>query len=113
MINSEGQVRSSYRQTEEEEDGLKVYDIYRGRTVNGRDRDVEYGGKVECKRSFCLCSYLVVKHQLWPSVGRRILAQQRPGVGVYVIAVKIALQRLAVPDTGVQVTAQRVDLSPL
>lgn len=38
MINSEGQVRSSYRQTEEEEDGLKVYDIYRGRTVNGRDK---------------------------------------------------------------------------
>lgn len=30
MIDSEGQGRSSYLQTEKEEDGLQVEDIYRG-----------------------------------------------------------------------------------
>lgn len=58
-------------------------------------------------------SYLVVKHQLGTPVSGRVLAEQRPGVGVNVVPVEVALQRLAVPDAGVQVAAQRVDLTPL
>lgn len=55
----------------------------------------------------------MVKHQLGPSVRRRVLAEERPGVGRDVVAVEVALQGLAVPDAGVQVAAQRVDLPPL
>lgn len=55
----------------------------------------------------------MVKHQLWPAICRRVLAEQRPGVGVDVVAVEVALQRLAVPDAGVQVPAKCVDLTPL
>lgn len=59
------------------------------------------------------CSYLVVEHQLRPPVGRRVLAEQRPRVGVNVVTVEVALQGLAVAHAGVQVAAQRVDLPPL
>jgi len=55
----------------------------------------------------------VVEHQLGPAVSRRVLAEQRPGVGVDVVAVEVALQGLAVPDAGVQVAAERVDLPSL
>lgn len=55
----------------------------------------------------------MVEHQLGPAVSRRVLAEQRPGVGVDVVAVEVALQGLAVPDAGVQVAAERVDLPSL
>lgn len=58
-------------------------------------------------------SYLVVKHQLGSPVSRCVLTEQRPGVCVNVVPVEVALQRLAVPDAGVQVAAQGVDLTPL
>ena len=55
----------------------------------------------------------MVEHQLGPPVGGRVLAEQRPGVAIDVVAVEVALQGLAVADAGVQVAAQRVDLTPL
>lgn len=57
--------------------------------------------------------YLMVKHQLRAPVSRRVLAQKSPCVGIDVVAVEVTFQRLAVPDAGVQVTAQSVDLTPL
>lgn len=38
----------------------------------------------------------MVEDQLGPPVGRRVLAQQRPRVGVNVVAVEVALQGFAV-----------------
>lgn len=64
----------------------------------------------EIKTNF---SYLVVKHQLGSPVSGCVLAEQRPGVCVNVVPVEVALQRLAVPDAGIQVAAQGVDLTPL
>lgn len=55
----------------------------------------------------------MVEHQLGPSVGRCVLAEQGPGVGVDVVSIEVALQRLAVPDARVEVTSERVDLPPL
>lgn len=55
----------------------------------------------------------MVEDQLGPPVGRCVLTQQRPRVGIDVVAVEVALQRFAVAHAGVQVAAQRVDLSPL
>lgn len=55
----------------------------------------------------------MVKHQLRPPVSRRVFTQKGPGVCVDVITVEVTLQRLAVPDAGVQVSAQSVDLTPL
>lgn len=57
--------------------------------------------------------YLVVKHKFGSSVSGRVLAEEGPCVGINVIAVEITFQGLAVSDGGVQITAKRIDLSPL
>lgn len=56
---------------------------------------------------------LMIKHQLGTSICCSVLAQQHPDVGVDVVAVEVAFQRLAVPHGGIQVPPQGVDLPSL
>ena len=55
----------------------------------------------------------MVEHQLGSSVGRRVFAEEGPGVVVDVVAVEVALEGLAVAYRRVQVATQRVDLPAL
>lgn len=55
----------------------------------------------------------MVEHKFGPPVSGRVLAEQCPRVTIDIVAVEVALQGFAVPDRGVQITAQRVDLPPL
>lgn len=56
---------------------------------------------------------LMIKHQLWTSICRGVLAQEHPRVRVNVVAIEVAFQRLAVPHGGIQIASQSVDLPPL
>lgn len=57
--------------------------------------------------------YLVVENKFGAAICRGVLAKQCPRVRINVVPVEVTLQRLAVSDGGVQIAAQRVDLSPL